>query len=156
MMSIRTSYFEDFRVGQELMTPGRTITEADIVAFAGLSGDYHPLHVDSVFAENGPYGKRIAQGLLGLSVTSGLIARLGILEEAVLAFREVTWKFKRPVLIGDTVAARVKVIGCKPIRQFRGGLVDLAIKLYNQRQEVVQVGTWKVLLRTRESVRDGS
>ena len=154
MMSTRTSYFDDFQTGQEVETPARTITEADIVAFSGLSGDYNALHTDSVFAAKGPYGKRIAQGLLGLSVTSGLIARLGILEEAVLAFREVKWKFKKPVFIGDTIFARVKVISTKFIRRFSGGLVELAIRLYNQHQQIVQIGTWKVLLRTRESTQD--
>jgi acyl dehydratase len=156
MMSTRTSYFEDFQVGQEVKTPARTITEADIVVFAGLSGDYNSLHTDSVFAAQGPYGKRIAQGLLGLSVTSGLIARLGILEEAVLAFREVKWKFKKPVFVGDTVFARVKVVGTKLVRRFGGGLVELAIRLYNQHQQIVQIGTWKVLLRARGSAQGDS
>jgi acyl dehydratase len=153
---VETNYFEDFWVGQEVETPARTITETDLVVFAGLSGDYNALHTDAAYAAQGPYGERIAQGLLSLSVTSGLIARLGILEGSVLAFRELAWKFKRPVLIGDTISARVKVVGTKLVRQFGGGLVKLAIRLYNQHQQVVQTGTWKVLLRSRESAQADS
>lgn len=154
MLSLQTACFEDFEVGQEVSTPGRTITETDIVAFAGLSGDYNSLHIDEVFAARGPFGRRIAQGLLSLSVTSGLIARLGLFEGAVLAFRGLTCKFTRPVFIGDTVHARVKISGAKLLRHSRSGLVELAIKLYNQHEEVVQSGTWKVLLRTRGSAEE--
>jgi len=150
----RCAYFEDLRVGQEFNTPGRTITEADIVTYAGLSGDYNPLHVDEVFAANSPYGRRIAQGLLSLSVTSGLIARLGLLEGAVLAFRGLTCKFVKPVFIGDTVYARIRVRGAKLLQQAKSGLVELAVKLYNQHEQVVQSGTWKVLLRARGSAQD--
>ena len=151
MLSLETAYFEDFEVGQEVSTPRRTITEADIVAFAGLSGDYNSLHIDEVLAAKGPFGQRIAQGLLSLSVTSGLIARLGLFEGAVLAFRGLTCKFTKPVFIGDTVYARVKVSGAKLLRHAKSGLIELAIKLYNQHEQVVQSGTWKVLMRTRES-----
>ena len=154
MLSVKTACFEDLQVGQEFSTPGRTITEADIVAFAGLSGDYNPLHIDEVYAAKSPFGQRIAQGLLSLSVTSGLIARLGFFEGAVLAFRGLTCKFTKPVFIGDTVHARIRVSGAKLLREAKSGLVELAIKLYNQHEQVVQSGTWKVLMRTRRSVQE--
>ena len=87
-MSARGMYFEEFEIGSEVFSPGRTISEADIVNFAGLSGDYNQLHTDAEFAKGTPFGKRIAHGLLVLSIASGLAARLGFIEGTALAFRE--------------------------------------------------------------------
>jgi acyl dehydratase len=151
MLHLRRAYFEDFEVGQETQTPRRTVTEADIVGFAGLSGDYNPLHTDKVSAAEGPFGQRIAHGLLGLAVTSGLIARLGLFEGTVLAFRELTCKFRRPVYVGDTVAAWVKVIAIKAMPRLGGGLVEFGVRLHNQDDQVVQSGTWKVVMRSRDA-----
>ena len=147
---LHSAYYTDFQVGQEMKTAGRTITEADVVTFAGFSGDYNPLHTDAVYASSGPYGRRIAHGLLGLAIASGLAARLGILEESALALREVTCKFRGPVFIGDTVHARMKVVGTKPMRRVGGGLVQVEVKLCNQRDEVVQTGTWTMLVKSRD------
>jgi acyl dehydratase len=143
------AYFEDLEVGQETVTPRRTITEADVTAFAGLSGDYNPLHTDAISASMGPFGKRVAHGLLGLTVTSGLISRLGLFDGTVLAFREMTCKFSRPVFIGDSVHAQLRVSGLKAMPRAGGGLVQFDVKLRNQRGELVQSGAWKVLLRSR-------
>ena len=142
-------YFQDFVVGQVLETPGRTITEADIVNFAGLSGDFHGLHTDEMYASQGPFGRRVAHGLLGLSITSGLAMGLGILQESVMAFRELTCKFSKPIFIGDTVHASMTVTKLKPMDRIGGGRVELEVKLYNQRDEVVQSGTWSVLVHCR-------
>jgi acyl dehydratase len=149
-LSFRGACFEDFEVGQELLTSGRTITEADIVAFAGISGDYNALHTDKVYASSGPYGQRIAHGLLGLAVTSGLASRLGILEKSVLAFRELTCKFRKPIFIDDTIHARVKVIETKAMPRIGGGLVRLEVKSYNQHAEIVLTGVWAILLQSRD------
>ena len=137
-------------VGLEIKTPARTITEADVVAFAGLSGDYNPLHTDVVYAANGPFGQRIAHGLLGVAITSGLAARLGILERSVIAFRELSCKFRKPIFIGDTVYARLKVVETKPMPRIGGGLVRLQVTLHNQHDQIVQSGTWSVLLHSRD------
>jgi acyl dehydratase len=151
MMQMRHAYFEDFQVGQEVRTPGRTVTEADIVAFAGLSGDYSPLHTDAVYAASGPFGQRIAHGLLGLAATSGLITRLGLFEGTVLAFRGLTCTFRQPLFVGDTVCACVKVVRTRAMGGAGGGLVELDVKLYNQDDKVVQSGTWKVVMRSRST-----
>jgi 3-hydroxybutyryl-CoA dehydratase len=150
-----TWYWEDFEVGQEMRTPGRTITEADVVSFAGLSGDYNPLHTDKEYASAGPFGQRIAHGLLGLSVASGLVTRLGILEESVLAFREMTCKFRKPIFIGDTVYVRVQVMDTKAVPRIGGGSVKISVKLHNQDDEVVQTGVWTGLMRSRASILSG-
>src|SRR5690554_979593 len=96
-------YFDDLQVGGRHTSPARTITEADVVNFAGVSGDYNPLHTDAEASKSTPFGQRIAHGLLGLSVASGLAARAGLTEGSVEAFTGLSWKFKAPILFGDTV-----------------------------------------------------
>ncbi|HID86204.1 MAG TPA: dehydratase [Anaerolineae bacterium] len=143
----RGRYFEDFEVGFEVVSPGRTITEADVVAFAGLSGDYNQLHTDVEFAKGTPFGKRIAHGLLGLAVASGLASRLGFVEGTAEAFLGLEWKFKKPIFIGDTVAIQAKVARTKAMPRMGGGIVIFDMALVNQRGEVVQKGQWTVLVK---------
>lgn len=142
-------YFEDFAVNQEMVTPGRTVTEADIVNFAGVSGDYNPIHVDAEFSKNAQFGKRVAHGLLGLAMASGLVSRLGLVGASVLAFLGLEWKFKAPLYIGDTVTARVRVKQTRPLARLGGGVVVLALELFNQKGETVQEGEWSVLIKSR-------
>src|SRR5213596_1750546 len=104
--------FEDIGIGDEYLSPGRTVTEADIVAFAGLSGDYNVLHTDAEFMRTSIFGERIAHGLLGLAISSGLFTR-ATQAYATLAFVGLRWKFKGPIKIGDTIRLRAKVIGKK-------------------------------------------
>ncbi len=141
--------FEEFTPGETLTTPGRSITEADIRQFAALSGDHNPLHVDPSFARQGPYGRQIAHGLLGLAVTTGLFSQMGLLERTVLAFRELTWKFSLPIFIGDTLHATATVTACKPIPRMQTGAIDLSIAVLNQDGRSVQSGTWRVLVACR-------
>jgi len=148
-MEARDLYFEDLEPGQEVRTVGRTITETDLVTFAGLSGDHNPLHTDAVYAGQGPYGKRIAHGLLGLAVASGLVARLGLFERSIIAFRELTCKFRKPVFIGDTIYAVVCVNSTKALPRVGGGMVELDVRVYNQEDDIVHSGTWKVLVCSR-------
>jgi acyl dehydratase len=142
-------YFEEFEVGMELKTRGRTITEADIVNFAGLSGDYNPMHTNAVFAEKTQFGKRVAHGLLGLSVTSGLAYQMGFLEGTVIAFTGLEWKFRAPVFIGDTVQAVVKITKLREMPSAGGGFVTFDIRLLNQDGAVTQKGEWTVLVASK-------
>jgi 3-hydroxybutyryl-CoA dehydratase len=148
-------YFEDIAVGLEIASPARTITEHDVVAFAGLSGDYNPLHTDAEFARGTPFGQRIAHGMLGLAVATGLAARLGILEGTALAFLGLDWKFRKPVFLGDTVHAVIAVTGAKDMPAMGGGIVTFAVRLLNQRDEIVQRGTWNILMRARGDAAPG-
>ncbi|MBN1581588.1 MAG: MaoC family dehydratase N-terminal domain-containing protein [Anaerolineae bacterium] len=148
----KDAYFEDFQVGQEMTTHGRTITEADISVFAGLSGDHHPMHTDEVYASRQFYGRRIAHGGLGLAFATGLAMRLGILEESIIAFRDLTYKFSKPIFIGDTIHVQLLIVEVKPVPRLGGGLVGLEVKVLNQDDEVVQSGTWNVLSRSRAPV----
>jgi 3-hydroxybutyryl-CoA dehydratase len=145
----RGMYFEEFVVGQEMQSVGRTITEADIVQFCGLSGDYNQLHSDAEFAAATPFGARIAHGMLGLSIASGLVTRLGVIEGTALAFRGIEdWKFSRPIFIGDTVHARMRVTETKPVPRLGGGQVTIEVSVVNQKGETVQRGSWALLVRS--------
>jgi 3-hydroxybutyryl-CoA dehydratase len=144
-------FFEEYEVGQSITSQGRTVTEADVVAFAALSGDWNAMHCDAEFASNHPFGQRVAHGLLVLSIASGLAVRLGFMEETVLAFRELgDWKFSLPVFFGDTVRVRATVTETKPMPRLGGGLVTLKVQVLNQDDKVVQRGTWGVLVRGQE------
>lgn len=146
----RGMYFEEFEVGQKVVSTPRTVTEADVVAFAGLSGDYNQIHTDAVYAATTPFGQRIAHGLCVMSIISGLITRTGVMEGTVLAFREITeWKFSKPVFFGDTVHAELEVIETKAIPRLSGGSVTIKINVVNQKGEVCQSGKWSVLMLSR-------
>jgi len=143
----RGLYFEEFKVGQVITSPGRTITEADIVNFAGLSGDYMQIHTDGEFAKSTPYGKRIAHGLLIMAIASGLAARTGVLEGTVLAFREIrNWKFMNAVFIGDTVHVVMEVKETKELRRIGAGAVIIELRVKNQNDEIVMKGEWNTLM----------
>ena len=146
----RGMWFEEFEVGQRVITPGRTITEGDIVSFAGVSGDFTQIHTDAVFSSHTAFGKRVAHGLLVLSIASGLSTRTGVLEGTVIAFREITnWKFSLPVYIGDTIHAELNIIETKPVPRLKGGSVLIEIAVKNQRDESVMKGTWNVLVASK-------
>ena len=148
--SPRGMYFDEFEPGQTILTAGRTITEADVVAFAGLSGDYNQMHVDADFSQKGIFGARVAHGLLVLSVASGLAVQTGVMEGTVLAFREIEqWKFSRPVFLGDTVRVELVVAQKKEYRRLGGGSVTITVNVKNQKDEVVMSGVWIVLIASR-------
>jgi len=146
----RGRYFEEFAVGQTYTSVGRTITEHDVMTFAGLSGDYNQIHTDAEFAKLTPYGQRIAHGLLGLAIASGLAMRTGILEGTVLAFREIeAWKFTKPVYIGDTLKVELEVLDTKPLPRLGGGMITIQVDMLNQRDELVMKGKWSVLVASK-------
>jgi len=146
----RGMYFEEFEIGQKMISPGRTITESDIVGFAGLSGDFNLIHTDAEYSKNSPFGARVAHGLLGLSIASGLALRTGVLEGTVIAFREiVSWKFVKPVFIGDTIHVEMDIIETKAMRRLGGGKVDLLFDVQNQNGETTMKGVWSVLVMSK-------
>jgi len=148
--SNRGLYFEEFELGQTVETVGRTVTEADIVGFAGLSGDYNQIHTDAQYAAGYLFEQRVAHGLLVMSIVSGLAVRTGFIEGTVLAFREVSgWKFSKPVFIGDTVRARLEVTDKKAMARLGGGAVTLKVSVVNQHDEVVQRGEWSMLINSQ-------
>ena len=146
----RGLYFEEFQVGQSVITPARTITEADIVAFAGLSGDHNSIHTDAAYAAGTPFGQRVAHGLLIVSIVSGLAARTGVMEGTVLAFREILeWKFSKPVFIGDTIHGVLTVQETKAVPRLGGGAITLSVDVHNQAGETCMHGRWVALMQGR-------
>src|SRR5438552_13838928 len=141
-------YFDEIQIGEEYESPGRTVTEADIVIFAGLSGDYNVLHTDAEFMKQSIFGERIAHGLLGLSIQAGLFTR-ATAPYATLAFVGLRWKFKAPVKIGYTIRLRAKVIARKDLSEPGRGLVTLERTLLNQRDEIVQQGETDLIVEKR-------
>ncbi|HCB48190.1 MAG: dehydratase [Anaerolineae bacterium SG8_19] len=145
----RGRYFEEFEVGQSIMTAGRTITESDIVNFAGISGDYNQMHVDAEYAASGEFGERVAHGLLIVSITIGLLVQTGVMEGTVLAFRELDWKFSLPVMIGETIRAMFEITETKALPRLGGGSIVGKVSVLNQDDRVVQRGNIVVLVRSK-------
>ena len=148
----RGMYFEEFQPGYQIITAGRTITESDIVRFAGLSGDYNQIHVDAEYSKASLAGQRVAHGLLVLSIASGLAVQTGMMEGTVIYFREISeWKFVKPVMIGDTINVVVEVKDTKEMRRIGAGSVNLELEVKNQHSETVNRGLWNVLVALRPS-----
>jgi acyl dehydratase len=149
--SPRGMYFEEFEIGMKIVTDGRTIAESDIFAFAGLSGDFNTIHTDAEFSKTTPFGQRVAHGLLGLSIASGLAVRTGMMDGTVLAFREINeWKFARPVHIGDTIHAVVEITEVKVLPRLGGGSVLMDVDVVNQKGEVTMKGKWTILVASKK------
>jgi len=143
-------YIEDFKAGQELTTAARTVTEADVVAFAGLSGDYNSLHTDAEYAKGTQFGQRIAHGMLAFSIATGLGVRTGVLDGTVLAFLGIEdWKFLKPVFIGDTIRLRWTVTEARLSSKPGSGVLKRRMEILNQRDEIVQTGTTAALVKSR-------
>jgi 3-hydroxybutyryl-CoA dehydratase len=146
----RGLYFEEFEVGRIFISSSRTITESDIVIFAGLSGDYNQIHTDAEFSKTTPFGQRVAHGLLVTSIASGLIAQSGLLEGTVIAFREINnWKFTKPTFIGDTIQVITEVVETKPLPRLNGGAVVIDLDVKNHNDETVMKGKWTALMVSR-------
>ncbi len=143
-------YFEEFQPGEKISTESHTVTDGDIMTFAALSGDNNRIHTDAEFSRTGPFGKRVAHGLLGLSLASGLLWRTGILDGTVIAFREVNeWKFVKPVFIDDIVHAELESLETKGLPRIGGGSVVVGVELKNQNGEVCMKGRWTLLVMSR-------
>jgi acyl dehydratase len=144
-------YFEDFRLEETLVTPTRTITEADVVLFAGLTGDHNELHTSVAYARQGPFGQRVAHGLLCLGVCNGLFAQAGLYEGTALALLGIEeWRFRAPVFIGDTVRASWTPVELRPSRSRpEAGVVRARIALTKEDGTLVQEGVLAVLFRRR-------
>ena len=139
-------WFEDFEVGQVIWSHGRTVTEADIVLFAGLSGDYTGLHTDEERARRTPFRGRIAHGMLIWSVASGLGAQTGIFDGTIDALAGMEMDFAAPVYPGDTIRLRMEVTS-KEEKSGRNGRVLFKATVFNQKDVMVVDGEWRTLVR---------
>lgn len=150
----RSLYFEDFEVGREFETAGRTITEADVVGFAGLSGDFSSLHMNETYASQSRFGGRIAHGLCGTVIASGLFVQLGLWDETAVAILSTSWTFKAPIFLGDTIRAHVLVDERRETRHKDRGIVRFEIDVINQDDAVTQAGDWVQMFLRRPKTED--
>ncbi len=143
-------WFDEFEPGQQLVTEERTVEETDLVDFAELTGDFNPIHLDQDFAKESIFGKRVAHGLLVMSMAIGLIIKTGVLDGTIDAFRSIkTWKFKKPVYIGDAIRAKLAVKTINSLRGLDSGIVQLGINVINQDEALVMSGELSVLIRSK-------
>ena len=142
-------YFEDFEVGGVSTSRGRTITESDIIAFAGLSGDFVELHVNEEYAKQSQFGRRIANGALIFSISTGLMTQMGQINDTVIAVYGIDkLRFTGPTFIGDTIHVTKKVMEAR-IKEPGRGLITFETKVINQRGETVLVYSDKLMIKTR-------
>ena len=141
-------YFEDIEVGAEYESPGRTVTETDIVLFAGLSGDYNVLHTDAEHMKSSQFGERIAHGLLVLSMQEGLLGRV-MPDGAGLAHAAIAWRFRGPIKIGDTIRVRARITAKDASAAPGRGIIKVERRVMNQRDEVVQEGETEHVIERR-------
>lgn len=141
--------FDDFELDEEIMTASRTVTEADVVNFAGLSGDFNPLHTDESFAAKTPFKTRIAHGMLSMAVATGLANQMGIFEGTTLALLSQTIKYTGAVKFGDTIRLKLKVGEKKESSKPDRGIITFDNEILNQNDEVVCETQW-VLMMTRK------
>ncbi len=149
--SSRSVWFDDITLGLGFDTAARTITEADVVAFSGLSGDHHEVHTNAELMRASAFGERLVHGALVVSLVTGLRSRTGRYDDSIVALAEIrSWRFVAPVLIGDTVRAHCEVAEMRETGDDRGLVVE-RIEVRNQKGETVQRGEMVTMLRRRRS-----
>jgi acyl dehydratase len=146
-------YFDEFVAGEEYVTPGRTLTETDVVMFAAMSGDYNELHTSEAFGKKTQFGRRIGHGLLGLAVSHGLFFRLGLVEGTAIAFLGIdSWKFEAPFFLGDTIRVKVRVAEKTPSRSKPDrGVIKFFFQVVKEEETVIQSGYKSIMIRRKQS-----
>jgi len=143
-------FYEEFEIGQRFETPRRTVIEADIGSFAGLTADFNPLHMDELFAAQSDFKGRISHGPMIVGMAFGLASRANVMDGTVLALLEIGWKFIKPVRPGDTISAVFTVLDKRETRAPDRGVVTLQIDVLIQHGEIAQTGTAKALIRRKD------
>ena len=146
----RGYFFEDFEVGALFESQARTVTESDLTRFAGLSGDFNPLHTNAEFGKKTPFGERIAHGVLVVAMATGMANWMGYFEGTTIALVEQTIRYKGAVKFGDTIRLVMEVIEKKETSKPDRGLVNIAARVFNQRDEPVVDGEWLHLMQRKQ------
>lgn len=144
-MTIR--HFDQFTVGERFTSPARTMTEADVVLFAGLSGDFNPIHTDAIHAQGTPFGQRLVHGPLVLGVALALFQRMGMTDGTAIALLGIDeWRFVAPVFIGDTIHVEVTIRDLRRTSRLDRGILFRNFEVLNQNGAVVQTGMANLLV----------
>jgi acyl dehydratase len=147
---MRSLYFEDLTEGQSFVSHGRTVTESDVVGFSGLSGDFNPIHLDKESSARGIFGQRVAQGVLGIAIVTGLIDSMGLFRSSMGAMLGIEqWTFGAPMFIGDTVHLEMSIESKRLTSRGDRGVVRRRLKLLNQHGVVIQEGIITVMIFCR-------
>jgi len=143
------NYYEDYHIEEVFESPGRTITETDIILFSALTGDWHPAHTNVEFARKSQFGERIAHGFLILSVGTSLLFRLGdhvLFPKSFIAFYGIEkMRFTNPVKIGDTISCQARVINMEA-KDLNRGVLTYDVRIKNQRDELVALMIMKAIV----------
>ena len=139
--------YEEFEIGATYQSQARTITEADVASFAGLSGDFNPLHTDAEFARTTPFGERIVHGMLTVAISTGMSNWTGLFEGTTIALMEQNIKYKGAVKFGDTVHLELEVTEKNETSKPERGIVKFAAQMLNQKDEVVVDMLWTLLMK---------
>lgn len=143
-------YFEDVVIGREFLSGTRLVSETDLVAFAEISGDHHPIHTDAEFARSTAFGQRILHGPFGVAVALGLFTQFSEFTQAAIAVTDIReWRFRAPVLIGDELTLRMRIEGKRLVRAGGRGIVERRMELINQHGKVVQDGVMGLMMSCR-------
>jgi acyl dehydratase len=142
-------YYEELEIGQRFETPRRTVIDADISTFAGLTADFNPLHMDEVFAAESDFRGRITHGPMIVGMAFGLASRAGMMDGTVMGLLDISWKFMKPVRPGDTIGALVTILEKRATKKPDRGVVTLQLDVRNQRDETAQIGIAKVLVQRK-------
>jgi acyl dehydratase len=143
--------FDQFNVGDVFVCQARTVTEADTVNFAGVSGDYNPLHTDDEFGKTTPFGSRIAHGVLALAIATGQANQLGIFEGTTIALMTQAVKYTGAVRFGDTIHLELQVAEKKESSKPDRGVVTFDATVLNQQGKTVIEGQWVLLMVRRQA-----
>ncbi|CAN5771461.1 hypothetical protein BH20ACI3_BH20ACI3_32570 [soil metagenome] len=149
-----SKFFEEFNAGEVFVTRGRTITEADIMQYAGLCWDTQAEHTNAEFAKRGPFGERIGQQQLGLLIAHGLLASLRLMDETLVSLLRLGWNFFNPMKIGDTLHVKLTVLEKKDLAVEGGGVITFQWETINQRDEIVHRCHRTVLVARRPDGRE--
>jgi acyl dehydratase len=140
-------FFEEFEIGAKYSSQGRTIAESDVNTFAGLSGDFNPLHTDAEFAQTTVFGERIAHGMLTVAISTGMSNWTGIFASTTIALMEQNIKYTGAVKFGDTVHLEMEVTEKKETSKPDRGIVKFAAKMLNQKDDVVVDMLWTLMMK---------
>lgn len=142
-------YLEEFEIGKVYVSQGRTITDADVATFAGVSGDFNVLHTNDEYAKKGPFKERVAHGMLGASIMTGLSNMIGIFDGTTVAFLELTIRYKNPLRIGDTVHLELEPVEVKRSSKPGRGVVNFEARLVNQDGLLITESPWAIMMKAK-------